>query len=237
MKQSLRLNSLFSGARLRPVHAIVAAAALALVSAGCEETESTDSAVGADQGSTCHGAISSFEWVTRIGPTQDPVKGQCVPVELTWDMHYEVPCVIIEGRSVGAADAASCNACPGAGRVKVNPYSMSLVDQMKAENADADLDCFCAIEQVVPNDFSAPNALPCQMDPSDAPVDAKGNPLDGFCYLDPHHGLGDAALTESCPVDEKRLLRFVGDGAPAPSSITYVACVGESYTKAPVSCP
>ncbi|MFO0589539.1 MAG: hypothetical protein U0441_18520 [Polyangiaceae bacterium] len=239
MEQSLHLDTMISGARVRPLHAFVGALAAALTlfsAAGCETAESTGAAADADQGDTCHGAISSYEWITRIGPTQDNVEGQCVPLDLTWDQHFEVPCLIIEGRSVGAAEAGSCNACTGAGRVPVNPYSQPLVELMKSENPDADLDCFCAVEQIVPDIAATPNDLKCQMDPSDALVDMYGKPIDGFCYLDPHRGLGDAALTENCPQDAQRLLRFVGAGAPVPGSTTYVACVDYEYGSAPASC-
>ena len=33
---------------------------------------------------------------------------------------------------------------------------------------------------------------------------------------------------EQCPADEKRLLRFVGAGAPKSGSMVYATCTGDS---------
>lgn len=73
--------------------------------------------------------------------------------------------------------------------------------------------CVCELEQL------APSALPsCQ---NDAAVAAG---LAGFCYVDADQKVGDASLVESCPVDRKRRLRFVGSDVPRGASSTYVLC-------------
>ena len=127
---------------------------------------------------------------------------------------------------VPADEVASCNACLDAGRAPVAPVSQSMVDRMVQENPAANLNCFCAIEQIQAlQDEQLP---PCQFDPSSAPVHANGDPVDGYCYIDQSQGIGDPSLVEQCPADEKRLLRFVGAGAPKSGSMVYATCTGDS---------
>ena len=221
------------------VHAFAGALAALFglfAAAGCEGEESTGAASGADVGAACHGARSDYELTTKISPSGDPLKLQCLPRDMPWDMQYQVACVVIEARHVDAGQAASCNACDGAGRAPVNPYSQSLVEQMKDENAADDLNCFCAIEQIETYPAESWKDVPCAVDTSDSPVDASGKPLNGFCYVAPKAGLGASSLLEGCPEDEKQALRFVGAGVPDPSATVYLDCVRTSYTQAPAGC-
>lgn len=228
--------------RPRPIHglaAVIAAiGALAAIS-GCVVDaggDSTGSGGGDAGGDTCHGARSTIVYNARILPSEEAVSAHCLPLDLYWDVRRMVPCVVIEGRSVGAADAASCNACDAKGRQPVNDYQLPLVQQMKEENPSAQLDCFCAVEQIEPLHGSDWDTMPCQNDLSEAPVDSQGEALDGFCYVDPARGLGDAALVGACPEDQKRILRFVGAGVPDPSGAVYLSCTSDSFSPPPADC-
>jgi hypothetical protein len=54
----------------------------------------------------------------------------------------------------------------------------------------------------------------------------------GFCYIDPAQGIGSKSLVASCPANQQRKLRIVGDGAdrraPAPGW-TFIACSGKPF--------
>lgn len=235
-------DGLIQRRRPRPIHglaAVIAAIGALAATSGCVVDaggESAGSGDGDTDGDTCHGARSTIVYNARLLPSQEAVSAHCLPLDLYWDARRMVPCVVIEGRSVGAADAASCNACTGKGRQPVNDLQLPLVQQMKEENPSAELDCFCAVEQLEPLQGPDWDTPPCQNDLSDAPVDSHGEALDGFCYVDPGRGLGDAALVGACPEDQQRILRFVGAGASDPSSTVYLSCTSDSFAPPPASC-
>lgn len=211
---------------------IALCASSACVIDGGDET----TAEGAAADNNCPATRTTIGYTARVIPEGATLSAQCLPLDLTPDVHTQVPCLVLEGRSVGAADAAACNACGGAARRPVTEYQQSLVLQMQQENPSASLDCFCAIEQVTPDLLAEPVDDACRYDPSDAPVDANGEPLDGFCYLSQNSGIGNPALLGPCPEDQKQALRFVGAGSPDPTSIVYIACVGDSHTRSSQDC-
>ena len=81
--------------------------------------------------------------------------------------------------------------------------------------------CGCEIQQTSGADLDA-----CQNDLTPAAT------ADGFCVIDLMHTdengapapLGNPALVSQCPANEKRLLRFVNAGQPAPDATLFIGC-------------
>jgi hypothetical protein len=135
---------------------------------------------------------------------------------LATDNNGAISCDVLEV----SAPAGACS-CAGPGRAEPSRsaaaglrarLSASLfcgaVGQPSCESL-----CVCALEQL-----AAPALESCQ---NDATVDAS---LAGYCYIDVEKDRGSPALVESCPVDRKRRLRFVGADVPRAASSTYVLC-------------
>lgn len=140
----------------------------------------------------------------------------CLAEAVPVDANGAIACHVLEV----STDSNSCT-CSGNGRSVASANSAKAI---RSRLADAlycggagqpscnDL-CVCEIEQVTSAELSA-----CQNE-ANVPADSAG-----FCYLDQARQLGDPALLESCPVDRKRRLRFVGTDIPRPGSATYVFC-------------
>jgi hypothetical protein len=140
----------------------------------------------------------------------------CLATPLETDANGAVSCDVLEVRATSGA----CS-CTGAGRGEPSVASAAgLRARLKeslycgaAGQPSCESLCVCGLEEL------APSALPaCQ---NDAVVPAG---LAGYCYIDTDKGLGSAKLVESCPVDRKRRLRFVGTDLPRAGSSTYVLC-------------
>lgn len=227
-----------AGPRLsRALALIVSSLAAGLALASCAvgpDVAPEDVAAGADQ--VCGGWRASIEYAEKIDSSGGSLVLTCLPTRLYPDGRGQVPCFVVEGKSVGAAEAESCNACAAPGRQEVLDLERGLVDRMKAENPSAALDCFCNIEQYDTQDPDW-NHPPCQHDKATAPLDGQGHPVNGFCYLSDEQGIGDPEILDSCPREEKRGLRFVGAGVPEADAVVYVVCVSESYGPAVSECP
>jgi len=185
-------------------------------------------------GSVCPAQLSNtnsrdYGYRPAIGAIIDRLKsklnGQCLPRALTPDEKKKVSCLIIEGRRT---DAGQCS-CEGAGlaaRQDVQPEHQAALDKIAEDETlqGVGLNCFCEVKQLDGEDLEA-----CQYDKSDAPVNASGEPVNGWCYIDatPGRQAGDPALVENCPVTEKRKLRFVGEGEPLTNSTLFITCSGE----------
>lgn len=167
---------------------------------------------------------ADYGYRPAIGSIIDRLKlalgGQCLPRSLTPNSEGQVSCLIIEARnSQGACD---CGATPG--RVPVSE------DHRKSQEAIAQdplaapsgWDCYCEVAQLTGDELAA-----CQTDASD-PVQAGGQDVNGWCYVDQVAGIGDPAVwTEElsgCPATEKRLIRFVGAGEAQPGATLFITC-------------
>ncbi|APR88016.1 Hypothetical protein A7982_13365 [Minicystis rosea] len=168
--------------------------------------------------------------VDRLAPI---VTGGCLSRQLSPDAQGRVACAIIEAQKTNGLQGEACDAfCASQpGRIAVTAEHAAVRDAVlesvaaKAQGAD----CACEIPQLEGPRGCAPIASElgaCQCDPSAEPT-FDGKPVDGWCYVDASvtPSLGDPAVVASCPENEKRLLRFVGAGAPTPSSITMISCV------------
>jgi hypothetical protein len=153
--------------------------------------------------------------IERLTPVVD---GQCFPYALTPSKEGTVPCAFVEARRTNG----SC-ACPSEqGRAPVQASHQGLVSEAQklplAQSAK--WDCFCEIPQL-----EGPLLDACQTDASDAPVVA-GEPVNGWCYVDATAvpPLGNPEIVKSCPPSDKRLVRFVGAGAPGNNTTVFAAC-------------
>jgi hypothetical protein len=85
-------------------------------------------------------------------------------------------------------------------------------------------DCFCEIPQLDGEALAA-----CQSDPSSDPA-VSGAAVSGFCYVDggTKAPVGNPAIVEPCPEDEKRLIRLLGKGQAALGATLFLSCLETS---------
>ncbi|MFO0550307.1 MAG: hypothetical protein U0271_18075 [Polyangiaceae bacterium] len=181
-----------------------------------------------------------------IDRLKEELGGQCLARTLTPDPEGNVPCLVLEaavthgncscnpdeGRSCGTdanGDPLTCAPAtdtePG-GIPKDMPDgspnpTFNAVNAAKNDPfANGDWDCFCEIVQLADTAREE-----CQTNP-DAQATSQG---DGWCYVDATTvpPTGDPALVSSCPEDERRLVRFVGDGDPNTGTTVFITCSGE----------
>jgi len=146
-----------------------------------------------------------------------------------------------EGRSACAIGELGFGACdcslPGHAPVPSTLLSAfktkAQQDQSCGGTTPVDCDTACACEIVQPagtsRDMSS-DLYACLNDVTPPPS------LAGFCVIDQQHvdgagapaPIGSAELVAQCPSDERRRIRFVGDGIPATGAMLYLACQGAS---------
>ena len=177
--------------------------------------------------------------VKRLG---EALSGRCLPRELDVDDAGNVPCVVTEV-------LPGAGTCARAGRADPSPQVVEAIRKELKESKSCGAD-----------DLNCTQFTICQVQPlRDAPLqqclfdeDATNSAIEpGYCYIDPGKGLAGTGaqgagcdpdhpenctnpLVESCPATERRLLRFIGNNAeptPAPSSTTFVACVGSAVSQ------
>jgi hypothetical protein len=137
---------------------------------------------------------------------------QCLDRQLTPDPEGRVACVVLEARRTGGA----CTCDPGAVRLPVPEADQCFVQAALADPRaqTAKWDCFCEIAQA---DGAALGACQDQIEPPDT---------SGFCYVDPAATppVGNPALVKGCPSRARRIVRFVGAGAPVAGATVFIGC-------------
>lgn len=162
---------------------------------------------------------------TIVDRLKEQLGGQCLPQTLTVDPETgEVPCLVIEAR----VTPGECNCTNVGGRVDIpkeldgepNPSYNAVVAAQQSSFANPDWNCFCQIQQVQDEGADA-----CLSNP-DPDASAQG---DGWCYIDATTvpPIGDPSLVADCPDNERRLVRFVGEGDPQTGATVFVTCSGE----------
>jgi len=138
------------------------------------------------------------------------LRGKCLEQKLTPDAKGQVQCSVIEGRKVSGA----CNCDASESRSALSSEQQSALAKVP-EYSNSGFNCACTIAQVDAAGMSA-----CTTSPSD------NGSANGWCYVDPTvtSSSGTASIVAACPADEKRLIRFVGKGAPASNSTTFIQC-------------
>ncbi len=156
----------------------------------------------------------------------------CLPRALRPDEKGEVACVVLEARRV-PNDAACQAVCGSAARARLSEAEPA-VKAAKEDPLAATLgwNCFCKVEPAIgaPGKDGRPMDLAACQTQLEPVVNAAGQPVDGWCYVDATTvpATGNAELVASCPASEKRMIRFVGKAASdAKNATTFITCAGE----------
>ncbi|WP_437540891.1 hypothetical protein WME97_25630 [Sorangium sp. So ce367] len=166
---------------------------------------------------------ADFGYRPAIGAVIERLKtgldSRCLRRTLTPEAGGEVACLILEARN--SQGACSCADIPA--RADVTEEHAAAKEEVLADPiaAAAGWDCVCEIEQLAGAEGEA-----CRHDASDD-VETGGEPVHGWCYVDPANGRGDPAIVASCPADERRKIRFVGRGEAQQGATLFIACPGE----------
>jgi len=172
---------------------------------------------------------TDFGYRPAIGAIIDRLKvalsGQCLPRTLVPDAEGNVPCLILEARNT---QGAGCTCDPAKARLDIPPDS----DKAKAVAVakedplykNAQWDCFCEIAQTAGTQRNA-----CQNDVNNPPLD-NGQPVNGWCYVDSTTTppTGNAEIVAKCPENEKRIIRFVGEGEAQTGATLFITCTGDT---------
>ncbi|WP_437707290.1 hypothetical protein WMF45_26515 [Sorangium sp. So ce448] len=179
-------------------------------------------------GSVCphqllNSSAADYGYRPAIGAIIDRLKtvlgGQCLPRALTSEAGGEVACLILEARNTHGA----CNCADIPARADVPEELAAAKGKVLADpigNA-AGWDCVCEIEQL-----AGAAGETCRHDANDA-LETGGEPIHGWCYVDPANGRGDPAIVADCPPTERRKIRFVGKGEQQQGATLFIACPGE----------
>lgn len=172
---------------------------------------------------------TDFGYRPAIGAIIDRLKtalgGQCLPRTLVPDKEGNVPCLILEARNTQGqgctCDPAKARAAIPDGSDKAKAVAVAKEDPLYK---NAQWDCFCEITQTAGTARTA-----CQNDTANPPLDG-GQPVSGWCYVDATTvpATGNAQIVEKCPENEKRIIRFVGEGEAQTGATLFITCTGDS---------
>ena len=101
--------------------------------------------------------------------------------------------------------------------------------QTAAENdpfaAEASWDCYCEITQTTGVQRDA-----CQNINTNPLTDSNGDAVNGWCYVDATTTppTGNVDIVARCPDNERRMIRFVGEGEAQNGSTLFVTCNDEA---------
>jgi hypothetical protein len=159
-----------------------------------------------------------------VGRLRNALRGRCLPrtleVDITQaDTNGNVPCVVVE-----AFNDQSCNCGGEPGRIPADDEVVT--DRMRETGSN----CFCEIKQLKgePQRQCKTNLNPPSMgnDPN----------WNGWCYVDPQQGsdgmfdMAQCAVVRSCPVTEKRLIKFINTNSePRPGATAFIMCQEKSF--------
>lgn len=179
---------------------------------------------------------TDFGYRPAIGAIIDRLKvalgGQCLPRTLTADDKGQVPCLVLEARRVDAGQEAACNACTDAGREPLTGDEAAAIDAAKEDPvyASAQWNCFCKISQTLNISDTQNNLYACQNDVANPPLNTAGEEVNGWCYVDAttQPVIGNEEIVKNCPETEKRIVRFVGQGAAKPGATMFISCITDN---------
>lgn len=177
-----------------------------------------------------------FGYRPAIGAIIDRLKvalgGQCLPRTLTADSNGQVPCLVLEARRVDEAQTAACNACTDPGREPLKADEAAAIDAAKEDPiyTSAQWNCFCKITQTLNISDQQNNLDACQDKVENPPLNAAGEEVNGWCYVDATTTptIGNIEIVKNCPETEKRIVRFVGEGAAKPGATLFISCITDN---------
>lgn len=147
----------------------------------------------------------------------------CFDRELTTDESGVTNCRVIELQAT--TEACSCTgtrSIPPANALDSVREQMLRLEVCEDPESCAKL-CACEIAQVPPSTTGRVNSCQSEEQSSD----------NGWCYVDGAWGESSSRLVSNCRDNAQRKVRFVGDGIPRESSVTFLACQGSGYDDAP----
>ncbi|HEX9622262.1 MAG TPA: hypothetical protein VF989_19085 [Polyangiaceae bacterium] len=151
---------------------------------------------------------------------------ECLPRQLSVETDTDssdfgaVACSFVEATP---ADGSACEACEGRGRstpdANLSAASLAYLESTSLCGGEFpacdESYCLCEFAQLAGDDLQA-----CQNDANEPAG------VDGFCYVDPAQGAGNAEIVAACDATAQRSLRFVGAAAPAADAVVLAACAG-----------
>jgi hypothetical protein len=147
--------------------------------------------------------------------------GQCLPEAPATTASGEADCVVLDFRR---ADGA-CE-CGSPGFRATTPEHEGALAQARAEGlAPADADCICEVAPM----GDAEQRVACE---NGASSGDGGEPLDGYCYVDPTADppRGAEDVVAHCPSDEPRELHFVGAASRSESVDRTIVMLCRTHT-------
>jgi len=62
------------------------------------------------------------------------------------------------------------------------------------------------------------------------PLNTAGEEVNGWCYVDAttQPVIGNEEIVKNCPETEKRIVRFVGQGAAKPGATMFISCITDN---------
>jgi hypothetical protein len=183
-------------------------------------------------GSVCPGQVDNsespdFGYRPAIGAIIDTLKtklseGQCLPRTLTPDENGQVSCLILEARTEPSG-TCDCSGYPA--RRAVQPEHRAAEKEIAEDPLAAKFgwNCVCEVQQLEGEALKA-----CQdAIPPDPVRTADGQPVNGWCYIDPSIDVGRSEIVATCPSTERRMVRFTNDGKAQLDSTMFITCSGE----------
>jgi hypothetical protein len=167
-----------------------------------------------DKGSKTYGYRPAVGAI--IDRLAEELGGQCLPRKLIPDDEGNVPCLVLE--AVASAGGGSCDESQGRRAIPEDDARFNAVKAAQSDPfANPAWDTFCEIVQL-----SGQPRAQCQNDASVSGVN-------GWCYIDATTVpvTGNPELVAQCPENEKRIVRFVGEGEPQPGGTVFITCTGE----------
>jgi hypothetical protein len=144
--------------------------------------------------------------------------GPCLTRSLTPDTNKQVACIALEGR---VTDPGACTCDHAGGRSDVAPeHQPAVTDALdRPTSQEAGLNCFCEIQQLRGDALAE-----CQTSLDATPM-LDGERLDGWCYIDAtDRHIGNEQLVAHCRDNERRTIRFVGEGEPISGAQLFLTC-------------
>lgn len=179
----------------------------------------------------------TFGYAPAVAAIVDRLKGAlggevCQPQKLRADEEGAAQCLVIEVRdSDGDHDSATTGDCDCdiPGRREPEGGAAITAEEIRRDLADdvpsSGLDCLCEVVQLEGSaDDPESDRHHCQNDlqpPSG---------VDGWCYVDATAvpPLGNAELVAECLPSERRVVRFVGEGALKGDGQQHITCAGDA---------
>jgi hypothetical protein len=154
-----------------------------------------------------------------VGRLRNALRGRCLP--RTLEVHEEtgnVPCVIVE---VFNSNACNCDNEPGRITAKSSGDGSVVTEDMRELG-----NCFCEILQL-----EGDPQRQCKTN-----LNPPANVGNGWCYVDPQFGpdgkfdMAQCAVVRSCPITEKRLIKFINTNSePRPGATAFIMCQEKSF--------